>query len=78
MGLAVVNNNLIAIGGFDGANYLKSVEIFDPEQQQWKQCSSMIYRRLGGGVGVVKLDRDSILLNNKSSVSTKDSKSNRN
>lgn len=70
-----MNNSLVAIGGFDGQNYLKTVEIYDPEQQQWKQSSSMIYRRLGGGVGVVKLDRDAIILSNKSPTNSKDSKS---
>jgi hypothetical protein len=53
----------MAIGGFDGTSYLKSVEIFDAESNTWKINSSMIYRRLGGGVGTIKLQKDSVLYN---------------
>ena len=48
----------LAVGGFDGLNYLKSVEILDSENGSWRMCAgkgNMHYRRLGGGVGVVKL-----------------------
>jgi len=55
VGLAVVNGQLMAIGGFDGTTYLKTVEVYDAEQNQWKIYGGMNYRRLGGGVGVVKL-----------------------
>lgn len=55
VGLAVVNGQLMAIGGFDGTTYLKTVEVYDPEQNCWKIYGGMNYRRLGGGVGVVKM-----------------------
>merc|ERR1712130_73272 len=58
VGLAVVGGQLLAVGGFDGVNYLKTVEILDCENGNWRLCSgtgNMHYRRLGGGVGVVKL-----------------------
>jgi len=55
VGLAVVNGQLMAIGGFDGTTYLKTVEMYDPEQNCWKIYGGMNYRRLGGGVGVVKM-----------------------
>eukprot|EP00096_Caligus_rogercresseyi_P007352 TRINITY_DN2518_c0_g2_i1.p1 TRINITY_DN2518_c0_g2~~TRINITY_DN2518_c0_g2_i1.p1 ORF type:complete len:606 (-),score=177.56 TRINITY_DN2518_c0_g2_i1:164-1981(-) len=56
VGLAVVNGQLYAVGGFDGTTYLKTVEVFDQEaNNNWKICGSMNYRRLGGGVGVVKM-----------------------
>ena len=55
VGLAVVNGQLMAIGGFDGTTYLKTIEVFDPEQNCWKLYGGMNYRRLGGGVGVVKM-----------------------
>lgn len=55
VGLAVVNGQLMAVGGFDGTTYLKTVEIYDPETKSWRMCGNMNYRRLGGGVGVVKL-----------------------
>ena len=31
VGLAVVNGQLYAVGGFDGTTYLKNVETFDQE-----------------------------------------------
>ena len=55
VGLAVVNGQLMAVGGFDGTTYLKTVEVYDPETKSWRMCGNMNYRRLGGGVGVVKL-----------------------
>ena len=59
VGLAVVGGQLLAVGGFDGVNYLKTVEILDSENGSWRLCSgsgNMHNRRLGGGVGVVKLN----------------------
>ena len=55
VGLAVVNGQLLAVGGFDGNTYLKTIEVFDPVSNQWKLYGGMNYRRLGGGVGVVQL-----------------------
>ena len=55
VGLAVVNGQLMAIGGFDGTTYLKSVEVYNVEHNCWKIYGGMNYRRLGGGVGVVKM-----------------------
>ncbi len=45
----------MAVGGFDGTTYLKTVEVYDPEVNTWRPCGSMNYRRLGGGVGVMKI-----------------------
>ena len=55
VGLAVVNGQLFAVGGFDGGTYLKTIEVFDQDANNWKLCGSMNYRRLGGGVGVVEM-----------------------
>ena len=55
VGLAVVNGQLMAIGGFDGTTYLKTIEVYDSESNCWKLCGGMNYRRLGGGVGVVRM-----------------------
>ena len=55
VGLAVVNGQLYAVGGFDGTTYLKTVEQFDAEVNNWKLCGTMNFRRLGGGVGVVRM-----------------------
>lgn len=54
VGLAVVNGQLYAVGGFDGTAYLKTIEVYDPETNQWRLCGCMNYRRLGGGVGVMR------------------------
>ena len=54
VGLAVVNGHLLAVGGFDGTTYLKTIEVLD-SSNQWKMYGGMNYRRLGGGVGVVKV-----------------------
>ncbi|EFX75555.1 hypothetical protein DAPPUDRAFT_250267 [Daphnia pulex] len=32
----------------------KSIEVYDPEQNQWRLCVTMNYRRLGSGVVLVK------------------------
>ena len=50
-----MNGQLFAVGGFDGTTYLKTIEVFDHEANNWKLCGSMNFRRLGGGVGVVRM-----------------------
>ncbi|KAB0392421.1 hypothetical protein E2I00_017679 [Balaenoptera physalus] len=55
VGLAVVNGQLMAVGGFDGTTYLKTIEVFDPDANTWRLYGGMNYRRLGGGVGVIKM-----------------------
>jgi hypothetical protein len=68
--LAVVNGTLMAIGGFDGTTYLKTCEIYDLEANVWKLSGSMIYRRLGGGVGVVKPKKDNNSANTSKNCAT--------
>lgn len=53
----MVNGQLIAVGGFDGTTYLKSIEVYDAAGKQWRLKNGMNYRRLGGGVGVVTLQQ---------------------
>ena len=55
VGVCVVNGRLYAVGGFDGVRYLKSIEWFDNSSNEWKFAPQMNYRRLGCGVGVVKV-----------------------
>ncbi len=50
-----MNGQLYAVGGFDGTTYLKTVEVYERETSSWRHAGNMNYRRLGGGVGVVKL-----------------------
>lgn len=45
----------MAVGGFDGTSYLKTIEIYTPEANTWRMYDGMHYRRLGGGVGVIRL-----------------------
>lgn len=45
----------MAIGGFDGSTYLKTVEVYDADSNCWRLTGHMNSRRLGGGVGVVRL-----------------------
>lgn len=61
-----MNGTLMAIGGFDGSTYLKTCEIFDADANVWKLSGSMIYRRLGGGVGVVKMTKEASMGGNSS------------
>ncbi len=36
VGIAVCNNKLYVVGGFDGKNFLKSIEVYDENSQRWK------------------------------------------
>ena len=54
-GVSVVNGKLYVVGGFDGSTYLKSVEWLDSDAGQWRTATNMNYRRLGCGVGVLKM-----------------------
>ena len=50
---------------------MKSVELYDSESNSWKLHGGMNYRRLGGGVGVIKVQQyDSILYASNSSSTT--------
>jgi hypothetical protein len=35
LGIAICNNRLYAIGGFDGRTFLKSIEVYDENKYQW-------------------------------------------
>ena len=39
------------MGGHDGVNYLKSVECYSPDTNQWTQVAAMSARRGGVAVG---------------------------
>ena len=43
---------MIIIGGYDGNDFLASVEAYDPEKDEWKELTSMSCGRSGHGVAV--------------------------
>jgi len=49
---------------------LKSVELYDSESNCWKLHGGMNYRRLGGGVGVIKVQQYDSILYGSNSTST--------
>ena len=64
-------NHLTNIDVFKGAAYLKSVELYDNDSNSWKLHGGMNYRRLGGGVGVLKVQpNDSILYETNSTLTS--------
>ena len=58
MALITCNNRLYAIGGYDGNANLSSVEMYDPDKDQWTMVASMIAHEGVVGVGVLPLDPD--------------------
>lgn len=54
IGIAVLGNSLILIGGYDGTNYLKTVEKFDPETNQFEKLKSITFPRAGACVVAVQ------------------------
>ncbi len=39
IGVTVLGDRLIAIGGYDGQSYLKIVEAYDPQTNEWEEVS---------------------------------------
>ena len=57
---------------------MKSVELYDSDSNSWKLHGGMNYRRLGGGVGVIKVQpNDSVLYGNTSASLSPDDIQNR-
>ena len=53
VGLAASFGKLWAIGGYDGANNLSTVEEYNPEKDEWNFAPSMVAHEGGVGVGVI-------------------------
>lgn len=49
VGVGIVNRLMYAVGGFDGANRLRSVECYDPEKDEWHFVAPMNSTRSGAG-----------------------------
>lgn len=52
-GLAVLNDKVYAVGGFDGSLRVRTVEVYDPVTDNWSNGVSMIARRSTLGVAVL-------------------------
>ena len=42
VGIAVCADKLYVIGGFDGRNFLKTIEVYDEQSQRWKLSHTKI------------------------------------
>ena len=57
---AALGGLLYAVGGYDGVSVLDSVEVYNPELDQWKRVESMSNARRHVAVGVLETkDSDS-------------------
>jgi len=52
-GIGILRDKIFVVGGFDGINRLNTVEMYDIEEDKWKQVSNMSYARAGCGVTVM-------------------------
>lgn len=44
-GLAVLNDKVYAVGGFNGNLRVRTVDVYDPAKDSWSTCTSMEARR---------------------------------
>ena len=51
--VAIFDNKIFVMGGFDGSNRLRSVEVYDPHTDSWTFVSNMNMARAGGAATVV-------------------------
>eukprot|EP01026_Neomeris_dumetosa_P010739 TRINITY_DN13989_c0_g1_i2.p1 TRINITY_DN13989_c0_g1~~TRINITY_DN13989_c0_g1_i2.p1 ORF type:complete len:267 (-),score=42.15 TRINITY_DN13989_c0_g1_i2:122-922(-) len=59
LGAVVIENAIYAVGGYDGKQYLNSVERFDPREGIWEHCMDMSICR--GGHGAVNYNNDIVV-----------------
>lgn len=50
VGVTVLNGKLYAVGGYDGASRLNTVEVFDPIANEWWDVKAMNHKRRLGKV----------------------------
>lgn len=53
LGVGVLNNLLYAVGGHDGPLVRKSVEVYDPTTNTWRQVADMNMCRRNAGICLV-------------------------
>lgn len=39
----MVNGQLMAVGGFDGTTYLKTIEVYDPDANTWRYVAEQMH-----------------------------------
>lgn len=52
-GLAVLEDRVYAVGGFNGSLRVRTVDVYDASTDQWATCPSMEARRSTLGVAVL-------------------------
>uniref|UniRef100_A0A1A9ZM69 Kelch-like protein diablo n=1 Tax=Glossina pallidipes TaxID=7398 RepID=A0A1A9ZM69_GLOPL len=52
-GLAVLNDKVYAVGGFNGLSRMRTVDVLDPATDEWSTSNSMLVRRSTLGVAVL-------------------------
>lgn len=57
VGVCCLGDRLIAVGGYDGCQYLKTVEQYDPNSNEWSQIAPLITGRAGACVVAVSLEQ---------------------
>lgn len=50
IGVALLGDSLISVGGYDGNQYLKIVEKYDTEKNEWRQIAPLCLSRAGACV----------------------------
>ena len=53
VGVAVLSNQIYAIGGYDGLTNLSSVEVYCPDSEDWKPAPSLTRHQGGVAVAVI-------------------------
>lgn len=53
IGIALLGDSLFAVGGYDGAQYLKTVERYDAEKNEWIQMAPLNLSRAAACVVAV-------------------------
>lgn len=52
-GLSVLGGRVYAVGGFNGSQRIRTVDVYDASADQWSACSGMEARRSTLGVAVL-------------------------
>ena len=52
-GVAALDGKLYVAGGYDGSNYLSSVEMYDPAENAWEEVAPLLTARSAHGIAVL-------------------------